>query len=145
MLDQPGLYLFKIENENNVFVIYYSQNDEDFEAVRKYSKLVHFLRYLSELTNQVIFCPSETGKVLFANNSDKSKPNCQDKLLEPEDCHATELGASPYKLLDCDNVYASDAAFCLFCKQVLPTTKTKLRSEKTNKKIEKKTILECTP
>ena len=139
ILDQSGLYLIRIENENNVFVIYYSQNDEDFEAVRKDSKLVHFLRYLSELTHQVIFCLSETGENLFTNNSDISKPKrmqlfaCQDKLQEPEDCQATELGATPIMLSDCDDVYASDTAFCLISKQMLPTNKIERRNEKTTK------------
>ena len=54
---EPGLYLIKFSCDQRQFIIFNSEND--FDHVRKDSRAVHFLRYMSQLTNNVFMCMDE--------------------------------------------------------------------------------------
>ena len=53
-----GLYLIGFKSLKQKFIVFFCEKD-DFEVVRKDSRTVHFLRYMSQLTNDVIFCLGE--------------------------------------------------------------------------------------
>ena len=40
-------------------ILFLSENDSDFASVKKDSRAVHFLRYMSQLTNNVVMCMNE--------------------------------------------------------------------------------------
>ena len=132
-----GLYLVHIKDEETIFIIYYSKDDEDFREVRKDSKIVHFLRYLCELTNQVIFCLSDQGQELFVKNSlqNLTEPTRMEFIesetsQKPEECKITDLGYISAKIVSSDRIFASNFGFCIISEQKLaPESKTQ-RTEK---------------
>ena len=56
---KPGLYLIKFSCDQRQFIIFNSENDFDFDHVRKDSRAVHFLRYMSQITSNVFMCMDE--------------------------------------------------------------------------------------
>ena len=140
--DQSGLFLVEIEDEENLFIVFYSKNDEDFGPVKKESKIVHFLRYLSELTSQVIFCPIETDVDIFPKKSSlvgtKLKRmrmfTSHDTSQEAAAYQLTELGHFAGPLPDTANVFASNSAFCIISQRLKPPA-SKTEPKRETKKI----------
>ena len=54
--EKPGLYLLNFSRQKLNFILFNSENDSDFKFVRKDSRAVHFLRYMSQLCNNVVMC-----------------------------------------------------------------------------------------
>ena len=137
--EQSGLFLVKIENEENLFVVYYSKNDEDFGPVKKESKIVHFLRYLSELTNQVILCPIETNVDIFPKKSSlvdtkikrMRKFTSHETSQEAAAYQLTELGHFPCPEPDTTDVFTSNSAFCIISQLVKPQASRKEEKSET--------------
>ena len=133
--EQSGLYIINIENEEHLFIVYYSQNDEDFGLVRRVSKIVHFLRYLCELTNNVILCPVENGNDIFPKSSNDA-PRIQifssrdTRETEASKVTVTELGCFPNQLSEDEFIIASETEIRLISQQLIPpATEIKLKRE----------------
>ena len=54
-----GLYLIDVNAVQHKFVIFRSENDADFDCVKKDSRAAHFLRYMSQLTKTVLLCSDD--------------------------------------------------------------------------------------
>ena len=54
-----GLYLIHCSCDERQFLVFISEEDSDLDFVRKNSRAVHFLRYMSQLTNNIVMCMDE--------------------------------------------------------------------------------------
>ena len=66
-----GLYLiapkaFEEENPCKCFVYFYSKDDEDYQQMDAKSRSIHLIRYLTELTKNVVLLLDETDLQLFS-------------------------------------------------------------------------------
>ena len=59
MSQETVLYLISSSAMKTDIVLFLSENDSDFASVKKDSRAVHFLRYMSQLTNNVVMCMNE--------------------------------------------------------------------------------------
>ncbi|XP_075241109.1 uncharacterized protein LOC142336283 [Convolutriloba macropyga] len=74
--EKPGLYLLDFASEGRKFVLFNSKNDADFNVVRKDSRAVHFLRYMSQLCNNVVMCLDGNYEDRLAVDQDKLVVKC---------------------------------------------------------------------
>ena len=89
---KSGLYLIEVQNKRRQFLVFYSENDSDFVSVKKDSRAVHLLRYMSQLTNNVVMCLDEKyqerlsneGETIDVKNDRRTKYNLKKHELQPE-------------------------------------------------------------
>ena len=114
---KAGLYLLNVLNKNRQFLIYYSQKDSDFLSVKKDSRAVHFLRYMSQLTNNVVMCLDEKSKDRLSNEGEKvvvktdrrTKYNLKRDVLQEESFSLKNLGLLTRSLTSFLRLFSSES------------------------------------
>ncbi|XP_075243180.1 uncharacterized protein LOC142337658 [Convolutriloba macropyga] len=130
----PGIYLIGFRKCELKFVVFRSEN-EDFECVKKDSRSVHFLRYMSQLTRNVVICVSEKYENRLAFE-EKEIPRSNRRACYALKKH--ELQQESFKFLDLDSMirnldieyqwnFSSTASGLLgtVCRQTLGSSKPK--------------------
>ncbi|XP_075243518.1 uncharacterized protein LOC142337848 [Convolutriloba macropyga] len=70
-----GLYLLDISESVTKFLVLYSKNDVEFASVKSDSKAVHFLRYMSQLCDNVVMCLDENYEDRFTPDLERADQN----------------------------------------------------------------------
>ena len=104
---KEGLYLVRFpSDQRHQFIIFNSRNDKDFESVQIDSKAVHFLRYMSQLTKNVVMCLDQKiqdrlQRGTLSGTSEKIKRRFRLNLPDSETALATNLTGQElgYKIL----------------------------------------------
>ena len=115
-LQKSGLYLLEISNNRKKFLLFYSEKDADFASVKKDSRAVHFLRYMSQLTNNVVMCLDENYQDRLANKGEKievksdrrSKYNLKKHELQQESFTVKNLGFLPNSSFSVSRFFSSE-------------------------------------
>ncbi|XP_075241104.1 uncharacterized protein LOC142336282 [Convolutriloba macropyga] len=76
---QTGLYMLNLSDYKK-YLIFYCEKDIDFKTVKKDSKAVHFLRYMSQLCNNVIMCLDGNYEDRLATNEEKLAVKCDRRI-----------------------------------------------------------------
>ena len=71
MSQKTGLYLISSSAMKTDIILFLSENDSDFASVKKDSRAVHFLRYMSQLTNNFVMCMNEKYQDRLALNEEE--------------------------------------------------------------------------
>ena len=110
---KSGLYLIDFPRTESKFLIFRSENDVDFNSVKKDSRAVHFLRYMSQLCNNVVMCldgkyedrlSTDVDKVIVRNDR-RNRYNLKKHEVQQESFSLQDLGTKPIPF---DNIFSSD-------------------------------------
>ena len=106
------------------FIYFYSKNDQDYQEANQKSRAIHFIRYVTQLTKNVVLLLDEKDARLLAlrpSNPGKKKARSQkynvcELELQKEDVKLDHIGALkiPWTISDCQQtLHASNAGLYL--------------------------------
>ena len=116
-----GLFLISVPFSVTKFIVFFSERNEDFVAAKKDSRAVQFLRYMTQLTDNVFICVddltadrlSANHEELFVKSDRRSRYKIEKRSTQEESCIILPLGNRKFGHFHIDEVYATDSSFIL--------------------------------
>ena len=133
---KTGLYLIDTQQETK-FIIYYSEDDSDFDVVKKDSRAVHYLRYMSQLCNNVVMCIDEKlahrlaaeDETFVVKSDRRSRYKLTKTEVQQENVETRRLGLIHWDKSEVANLYYSqDSLFAVSSRQTKAHTMTRLEN-----------------
>ena len=130
-----GLFLISVPFSVTKFIVFFSERNEDFVAAKKDSRAVQFLRYMTQLTDNVFICVDDlTADRLLANHVElfvktdrRSRYKIEKRSTQEESCYILPLGTLKFNRFQFYAVYAAGSKFVL-----VNYEKIESKEEKTN-------------
>ena len=135
---ESGLYMLDIKNKKRKFLIFVSKNDSDFSLVKKESRAVHFLRYMSQLTNNVIMCLDDNYLDRLAKQDQSGEIRravykIEKREIQPESFTMRPLGKiSSNQIKSFTHFFSSGAGFLAAKCENISACKEKVTSDETH-------------
>ena len=111
-----GIYLIDLSTSQKKFIVFFSEKEDDFERVKKDSRAVQLLRFMTQLTNDVVVCIddsySDRLSVITEKDLVKSDRCCdydlEKKEVQHESCLLKPLGSRQNPLPTGSQFFASE-------------------------------------
>ena len=135
---ESGLYMLDIKNKKRKFLIFVSKNDSDFSLVKKESRAVHFLRYMSQLTNNVFMCLDDNYLDRLAKQDQSGEIRravykIEKREIQPESFTIRPLGKiSSNQIKSFTHFFSSGAGFLAAKCENISACKEKVTSDETH-------------
>ena len=119
---KTGLYLIDTQRQTK-FIIYYSEDDSNFDAVKKDSRAVHYLRYMSQLCNNVVMCIDEKyanrlaveDETVVVKSDRRSRYKLTKEEVQLENVATKSLGPIHWDKVDAATLHSSQDSLVAVC------------------------------